>query len=63
MPDRQLFVEFADASDILRVEDNSSGAGERAKSATNGLVKAVKEHREVRGYDFVVDDVQLEHAG
>ncbi|CAM9675898.1 unnamed protein product [Ectocarpus fasciculatus] len=53
---RQLFVEFADASDILRAEENSSGAGDRAKAATNGLVKAVKDHREAMGYDVPDDD-------
>ncbi|CAM9692403.1 unnamed protein product, partial [Ectocarpus sp. 8 AP-2014] len=53
---RQLFVEFADASDILRVEENSSGVGDKAKAATNGLVKAVKEHREAMGYDVPDDD-------
>ncbi|CAB1113910.1 unnamed protein product [Ectocarpus sp. CCAP 1310/34] len=53
---RQLFVEFADASDILRAEENSSGAGDRAQSATSGLVKAVKEHREAMGYDVPDDD-------
>ncbi|CAM9532484.1 unnamed protein product [Ectocarpus sp. 13 AM-2016] len=53
---KQLFVEFADASDIHRVKENSSDAGDRAKSATNDLVKAVKEHREAMGYDVPDDD-------
>jgi len=55
-PFRQLFVEFADESDIRRVEKAAAAAAARQRGDTGGrtaeeptraLLQAVKEHREV----------------